>query len=56
MNKKQIIIDYEEYLEMEEKIKRMVDILAYAYFTKDNDIEKIKEKIERLNKEYWLFV
>lgn len=58
MKSKQIIINYDEYLEMEQKIKELINIIAKVRFSKNINDEKkyIDKNIDELNKFYgfWL--
>lgn len=53
--KKQIIIDYNEYLEMEEKIKELIDIIIRIRF-KENISDEMKKDIDELNRLYGFYI
>ena len=53
--KKQIIIDYQEYLETEEKLKKLIFILSKIYF-KEKVSENIKNEIQEANRIYGWWV
>ena len=53
--KKQIIIDYNEYLEMEKKISELIDMLSRIRF-KEKISDEAKKDIEELNRLYGFWV
>ena len=53
--KKQIIINYDEYLEMEQKIRELIDILSRIRF-RENISDEIKKDIEEANKLYGFWI
>ena len=53
--KKQIIINYNEYLEMEQKIRELIDILIRIRF-KENISDGIKQDIDELNRLYGFYI
>lgn len=53
--KKQITMDYNEYLEMEQKIRELIDILIRVRF-KENITNNIKEDIDELNRVYGFWI
>ena len=53
--KKQIIINYDEYLEMEQKIKDLIEILIKIRFKEDIS-DETKKDIDVLNKLYGFYL
>ena len=53
--KKQIIINYNEYLEMEQKIRELIDILIRIRY-KENISDEIKQDIDELNRLYGFYI
>ena len=52
---KQIIINYNEYLEMEQKIKDLIEILIKIRFKEDIS-DEIKKDIDVLNRLYGFYL
>ena len=52
---KQIIINYNEYLEMEQKIKDLIEILIKIRFKEDIS-DEIKKDIDEINRLYGFYL
>jgi len=57
-NDKYITLKYSEYLELQEKLKALIDFITKIYFDKDNKytLSQIKTDIEILNYNYHFWV